>query len=110
MEMFYTVQGEGFYAGTPAFFSRIAGCDVGCVWCDVKSSWDVDQQQYCSISSMINAALEFSCRTVVITGGEPCMYDLSELISKLQSHGFRVHMETSGAYPLTGHPDWICVS
>src|SRR6187549_3455814 len=107
MEMFYTVQGEGFYTGTAAFFIRLAGCDVGCVWCDEKASWDVAPEQYHSIDSIVSAAMEHTCRTVVITGGEPCMYNLTELIDMLHSNGFRVHMETSGAYPLTGNPEWV---
>jgi 7-carboxy-7-deazaguanine synthase len=110
MEMFYTVQGEGFFAGTPAWFIRLSGCDVGCVWCDVKESWEVLNGQYLSIQIIIDEALKHPSRIAVITGGEPCMYDLSQLIRSLSENGFRVHIETSGAYPLSGNPDWVCVS
>jgi len=110
MEMFYTVQGEGFHAGTPAFFIRLSGCDVGCVWCDVKASWEVDDSQYVLIEDIVREALLHPSRKVVITGGEPCMYNLKALIDLLHESAFKVHMETSGAYELSGKPDWICVS
>jgi len=110
MEQFYTVQGEGYYSGTSAYFIRLAGCDVGCVWCDVKDSWPVTDDQYISISEIVNQAQSHPARVVVITGGEPFMYDLNNLIDLLHESGFRVHIETSGAYPLSGTPDWVCVS
>ncbi len=110
MEMFYTVQGEGFHTGTSAFFIRLAGCDVGCVWCDVKESWQVTDQQYISISEIVRNALQFPSRIVVITGGEPFMYDLMQLLTELRAAGFHSHIETSGAYEQSGNADWICVS
>ena len=110
MEQFYTIQGEGFYSGTPAYFIRLAGCDVGCVWCDVKESWEVTDDQYLPVAAIINQAKSHPARVAVITGGEPFMYDLDILIDSLQEAGFRVHIETSGAYPLSGNPDWVCVS
>jgi 7-carboxy-7-deazaguanine synthase len=110
MELFYTVQGEGFHSGTAAYFIRLAGCDVGCVWCDVKESWQVEHSQYITVKQIVEKALEHPCRIAVITGGEPCMYDLTSLIQLLHDSGFKVHIETSGAYPLSGNPDWVCVS
>jgi 7-carboxy-7-deazaguanine synthase len=110
MEAFYTIQGEGFYTGHAAYFVRLAGCDVGCVWCDVKESWDVSAEQWLPIGRIVDEALQFPSRMVVITGGEPCMYDLTELISLFHKAGFRVHIETSGAYQLKGNADWVCVS
>ena len=110
MEMFYTVQGEGFYSGTPAYFIRLAGCDVGCSWCDVKASWEVNENQYVPISEVVGEVKKYPVRIVVITGGEPCMYDLSELTRQLKETGCRIHLETSGAYRISGTFDWICVS
>ncbi|MDQ3049486.1 MAG: 7-carboxy-7-deazaguanine synthase QueE [Bacteroidota bacterium] len=110
MEMFYTVQGEGLYTGTPAFFVRLAGCDVGCAWCDVKESWKVEAEQYIFIHKIVENALQHPSKIVVITGGEPLMYDLSELLKAFHTAGFRTHIETSGAYELSGNADWICVS
>lgn len=110
MEQFYTLQGEGKYAGHAAYFIRVAGCDVGCVWCDVKESWEVEPSQWLTVDNIVQQALQHPCRLVVITGGEPAMYDLTELTALLKNNGFRVHIETSGAYPLTGELDWITVS
>ena len=110
MEQFYTIQGEGRYAGHAAYFIRVAGCDVGCVWCDVKESWEVEPSQWVDVNEIVRQALEYPCRLVVLTGGEPAMYDLSELTALLKSNGFRIHIETSGAYPLSGDLDWITVS
>lgn len=110
MEAFYTVQGEGFYTGHAAYFVRLAGCDVGCVWCDVKESWDTFPEQWKPVGRIVDDALKHPARMVVITGGEPCMYDLSELIRRFHKEGFRVHIETSGAYLLKGDADWVCVS
>lgn len=110
MEQFYTLQGEGAYAGHAAYFIRLAGCDVGCVWCDVKESWEVSAEQWLGVEDIVASAAAFPGRLVVITGGEPLMYDLSVLIKQLKHAGFRVHIETSGAYQLSGEPDWICVS
>ena len=110
MEMFYTLQGEGYHTGTPAFFIRFAGCDVGCSWCDVKASWEVHDEQYQSVEEVVKEAVSHPGRVVVITGGEPCMYDLTGLTKQLKEKGFRIHLETSGAYMISGIFDWICVS
>jgi organic radical activating enzyme len=110
MEHFYTLQGEGFYTGQPAYFIRLAGCDVGCVWCDVKESWTVGEEHLMLIDSVVEEALKYPARLIVITGGEPLMYDLSALTKKLKEKGFKINIETSGAYPLSGTIDWICVS
>ena len=110
MEAFYSVQGEGFYAGRAAFFIRFAGCDVGCTWCDVKESWDKDAHPDVAISSIIQQVQEANASFIVITGGEPAMYDLSPLTSALKEIGMEIAIETSGAYPLSGEIDWICLS
>ncbi|MFN8267496.1 MAG: 7-carboxy-7-deazaguanine synthase QueE [Chitinophagales bacterium] len=110
MEHFYTIQGEGFYSGQAAYFIRLAGCDVGCVWCDVKESWTVADNQWTAIEVLVKEALKYPARLVVITGGEPLMYDLSALTSALKKNGFQINIETSGAYPISGQLDWICVS
>ncbi|MBC8110855.1 MAG: 7-carboxy-7-deazaguanine synthase QueE [Verrucomicrobia bacterium] len=110
MEAFYTVQGEGFHQGKAAYFIRLGGCDVGCVWCDVKESWDVSQHPQVSVSDIINQALQFPGRLAVITGGEPLMHNLDLLTEILQNAGFQTNIETSGVYPLTGVWDWICFS
>ena len=86
MEEFYTIQGEGRNSGEAAYFVRIAGCDVGCVWCDVKESWDTEDSQYQSIESIVDNVLSSGTKLCVITGGEPCMYDLTELIEKLNTN------------------------
>jgi len=110
MEHFYTIQGEGFYTGKAAYFIRLAGCDVGCVWCDVKESWTVTEEQLMLIDDLVQEVLKYKGRLVVITGGEPLMYDLSFLTKKLKENGFQINIETSGAYPISGELDWICVS
>ncbi|MFN8296295.1 MAG: 7-carboxy-7-deazaguanine synthase QueE [Chitinophagales bacterium] len=110
MEHFYTIQGEGFYTGHAAYFIRLAGCDVGCVWCDVKESWTVEEHQLMLIEDLISEILKYPARLIVITGGEPLMYDLNFLTKALKENGFQVNIETSGAYPLSGTLDWICVS
>ncbi len=110
METFYSIQGEGQYQGHAAFFLRLAGCDVGCVWCDVKESWAVNKNQYRTIDDIISEIKQSQAKMVVVTGGEPLMYDCSLLTQKLHENGYRVHIETSGAYPLSGEWDWICVS
>lgn len=109
MEEFYTIQGEGFHKGTAAYFIRLGGCDVGCHWCDVKESWNAELHPPTSIDTMVENAVKHS-KTIVITGGEPLMYNMEPLTSMLQSKGLQVHIETSGAYPLTGSWDWICLS
>ncbi len=110
MEEFYTIQGEGYNSGTAAYFIRLGGCDVGCHWCDVKESWDADTHPKKSVRDIVGQASKYPAKTVVITGGEPLMYDLSALTAALKAAGIRIFLETSGAYPLTGEWDWICVS
>ncbi len=110
MEHFYTIQGEGFYAGRPAFFIRLAGCNVGCSWCDVKESWEVDKNQIQSIRELVSCVNQTEADFVVITGGEPAMYDLSALTAALHEHQITIAIETSGTYPLVGSIDWYCFS
>ncbi|MDC0204284.1 7-carboxy-7-deazaguanine synthase QueE [Flavobacteriales bacterium] len=110
MESFYTIQGEGFYSGKAAYFLRIGGCDVGCHWCDVKESWNADLHPLTSVSDIIKGIERYSVDTVVITGGEPLMWNLAKLTSSLKNRGLKVHLETSGAHPLSGSFDWICFS
>ncbi|MFI5130234.1 MAG: 7-carboxy-7-deazaguanine synthase QueE [Chitinophagales bacterium] len=110
MEHFYTLQGEGFHQGKAAYFIRLAGCDVGCVWCDVKESWDAEKHPKSEVGSLKSEVRKTPAEIVVITGGEPLMYNLDELTNELRSAGFRTHIETSGAYPLSGSWDWICLS
>ena len=110
MEDFYTIQGEGFYQGSAAYFIRLGGCDVGCVWCDVKESWDASAHPLVSVTEMTRRAKQSGAEIVVITGGEPVMYDLTALTETLKASGLRAHLETSGAYPITGTWDWVCFS
>ncbi len=110
MEAFYTIQGEGFHAGRAAFFIRTAGCDVGCVWCDVKESWDKNAHPDTPISEIIALVKLSGTDFVVITGGEPAMYDLNPLTDALKEIGMEIAIETSGAYPLSGQIDWVCLS
>jgi organic radical activating enzyme len=110
MEQFFTIQGEGFYAGRAAYFIRIAGCDVGCVWCDVKESWDANQHSLLTIDSLIENVKFANADFVVITGGEPAMYDLTTLTLRLKALRIEIAIETSGCYPLSGHVDWYCFS
>ena len=110
MEAFYTLQGEGFYAGTAAYFLRIGGCDVGCHWCDVKESWDSNMYPPTKINDILNEIPMYSVDTVVITGGEPLMWNLDKLTAGLKKRNLKVHLETSGAYPYSGDFDWICLS
>lgn len=110
MEHFYTIQGEGFHQGKAAYFIRLGGCDVGCVWCDVKDSWDAGKHPHYEISTLVNEVKKTPAEIVVITGGEPLMYNLDELTEALQEAGLKTHIETSGAYPLSGLWDWICLS
>lgn len=110
MEYFYTIQGEGYYSGRAAFFIRLAGCDVGCVWCDVKESWDSNAHPNLSIDFLIQEVLLSGTEFVVITGGEPAMYDLTTLINRLKEHKIETAIETSGCYELIGNIDWYCFS
>ncbi|OAB79548.1 7-carboxy-7-deazaguanine synthase QueE [Cochleicola gelatinilyticus] len=109
MEEFYTIQGEGFHKGTAAYFIRIGGCDVGCHWCDVKESWNADLHPPTKKDAIVANASAYS-KTVVITGGEPLTWDMGPLTSALKEKGMQIHIETSGAYALTGTWDWICLS
>ncbi|HET7361617.1 MAG TPA: 7-carboxy-7-deazaguanine synthase QueE [Salinimicrobium sp.] len=109
MEEFYTIQGEGFHKGTAAYFIRIGGCDVGCHWCDVKESWNAKTHPPTKVDQIVENALKFS-KTVVVTGGEPLTWDMTYLTTRLKELGATIHIETSGAYPLTGIWDWICLS
>jgi len=110
MEFFYTIQGEGFYSGRAAFFIRIAGCDVGCVWCDVKDSWDSEKHPLQTIDFLIEQVVTSGTNLVVITGGEPAMYDLTALTNRLKTINVEIAMETSGCYNLIGQIDWYCFS
>ena len=110
MELFYTIQGEGFHQGKAAVFIRLAGCDVGCIWCDVKESWPTKGYPMLSEDEIIDQVIGFNSRLVVITGGEPLMYDLNSLTEKLRKEGFATHLETSGAYSNSGKWDWFCFS
>lgn len=110
MERFYTIQGEGRYSGRAAYFIRLAGCDVGCVWCDVKESWDAELHPVLSLESIISDVLATPADFVVITGGEPAMYDLTTLIDFLHANNIETAIETSGCYPLRGNIDWYCFS
>jgi len=109
MEEFYTIQGEGFHTGKAAYFIRIGGCDVGCHWCDVKESWNADLHPPTSTNSIVNNVKNFA-NTVVVTGGEPSMWNLEYITKSLQNLHIKTHVETSGAYKLTGLWDWICLS
>ncbi|MDH5412950.1 MAG: 7-carboxy-7-deazaguanine synthase QueE [Flavobacteriaceae bacterium] len=109
MEEFYTIQGEGFHTGTSAYFIRVGGCDVGCHWCDVKESWNADLHPATLTDQIIKNAEKYS-NTVVITGGEPLMWNMNYLTEQLQNKNIKTHIETSGAYLLTGIWDWICLS
>lgn len=110
MEHFYTLQGEGFFQGKAAYFIRLAGCDVGCVWCDVKESWNADAHPYVMIEDLINNIKQTLAEIVVVTGGEPLLHNLDYLTSGLHHAGLRTHLETSGSSPLSGKWDWITLS
>lgn len=110
MEQFYTVQGEGHFAGTPAYFIRLGGCDVGCVWCDVKDSWEAEKHPLFEIQLLADSVINSGAPICVITGGEPAIYNLEKLTALIQAAGIRTHLETSGVYPLTGEWNWITFS
>ena len=110
MEHFYTLQGEGLHQGKAAYFIRLGGCDVGCVWCDVKESWDAAAHPQVKISSLLAQVKQTPAEIVVITGGEPLLHNLDELTETLQAQGLRTHVETSGSSPLSGSWDWITLS
>lgn len=117
MESFYTIQGEGFYQGKAAYFIRLGGCDVGCVWCDVKESWDASVHPQRTVQEIVDEVTN-SCPAgdnghgpvIVITGGEPLMHNLNELTQALRAQGYQTNVETSGSWPLSGTWDWICLS
>lgn len=110
MEMFYSLQGEGYHQGKAAFFIRLAGCDVGCVWCDVKDSWDASKHPALSIEEIVNSALSHPARLAIVTGGEPLLLDLDPLTIALKAAGFQTNIETSGSSPMSGDWDWVCLS
>lgn len=110
MEHFYTLQGEGVHTGKAAYFIRLGGCDVGCVWCDVKESWDAGKHPVWQIDDLVKTVKETATEIVVITGGEPLMHDLAPLTNALHAKGLRIHIETSGSSPLSGKLDWITLS
>ena len=110
METFHTIQGEGYYSGKSAYFIRTAGCDIGCHWCDVKESWDKDVHPVKNIDDIVKEILPLNLETVVITGGEPLIWNLEPLTNLLKKNNLKVNIETSGAYPISGNYDWICVS
>ncbi|HMI60617.1 MAG TPA: 7-carboxy-7-deazaguanine synthase QueE [Puia sp.] len=110
MESFYTLQGEGFHQGKAAWFIRLGGCDVGCVWCDVKDSWDADRHPLRQIKDLVAEAAAHPGRLAIITGGEPLMHDCTPITSQLHQAGFTTNIETSGSSPLSGEWDWICLS
>jgi len=111
MEAFYTLQGEGTFTGRAAYFIRLGGCDVGCHWCDVKDSWDVNAHPHYSVNDIVTGAVQYPGRLAVITGGEPLMHDLTSLTNALQTAGFQTNIETSGVcQAVTGSWDWICFS
>jgi len=109
MEEFYTIQGEGFHTGKAAYFIRVGGCDVGCHWCDVKESWNADLHPATKTLKIIENVKKHA-NTVVITGGEPLMWNMDFITKNLKKENIKIHIETSGAYPLTGKWDWICLS
>jgi 7-carboxy-7-deazaguanine synthase len=110
MEHFYTLQGEGVHQGKAAYFIRLGGCDVGCVWCDVKESWEADKHPLFSVEQLVSEVKKTPAPIVVITGGEPLLHDLAPLTKALHEAGLRVHIETSGSSPLSGELDWITLS
>ena len=110
MEAFYTIQGEGFHQGKAAYFIRLGGCDVGCVWCDVKESWNANNHPIKTINQIVKEAKVFPARLVVITGGEPLLHELTQLTNALHEAGFVTHIETSGSSAFSGHWEWICLS
>ena len=110
MESFLTIQGEGYFSGKTSYFLRIGGCDVGCHWCDVKESWDPNLHPLISVDSIIQSIIETKVKTVVITGGEPLMWNMEYITKQLVENNIQVYLETSGAYSLSGSFNWICLS
>jgi len=110
MEHFYTLQGEGRFTGHASYFIRLGGCDVGCVWCDVKDSWDASKHPLVPVTEIVAAVVASGTKIAVTTGGEPMMHNLDLLTAMLKAKGIRTHVETSGAHPFSGSWDWICLS
>lgn len=110
VEEFYTIQGEGYHTGKAAYFIRIGGCDVGCSWCDTKFSWNPSLHPVVPVEEIVEHVLSYPAAAVVVTGGEPLMVNLDPLTTRLREHGVETFLETSGAYPLSGNWDWICLS
>ena len=110
IDEFYTVQGEAFHTGRAAYFIRIGGCDIGCRWCDTKISWSFDVHRLASVDEIVANVLKYNADTIVVTGGEPTLYELTPLCEAMQKNQIQTHIETSGAYKLTGKWDWICLS
>ena len=110
MELFYSLQGEGYHQGKAAFFIRLAGCDVGCVWCDVKDSWDASKHPVLSVEEIVATAAAHPSRIAIVTGGEPLLHQLDPLTTALKAAGFQTHIETSGSSPMSGSWDWVCLS
>lgn len=110
VEDFYTIQGEGYHTGKAAYFIRLGGCDIGCSWCDAKFTWNRHLHPLVRTDEIVSRALSFPAKSVVITGGEPSSYPLDYICSNLRFRGIKTFVETSGAYPLTGEWDWICLS
>ena len=110
MEAFYTIQGEGFHTGKAAYFIRLGGCDVGCVWCDVKESWDANAHPKWAVADLVKEVQKTPAQIVVITGGEPLLHNLNELTKALQQAGYETNIETSGSSPISGNWDWVCLS
>jgi len=110
LEEFYSVQGEGFHTGKAAYFLRVGGCDLGCRWCDSKESWNVGTHAYLPVSEIVERIMQTPARTVVVTGGEPMLYDFAGFTNLATQHGIACYLETSGAYPISGIWHWICLS
>lgn len=110
VEDFYTIQGEGFHSGKPAYFIRLGGCDVGCSWCDAKYTWNPLSHPLVATDQIVERAASFEAQAIVITGGEPLLYPLDYLTQRLHEHGLEIFLETSGSHPLSGEFDWICLS
>ena len=110
MERFYTIQGEGVHSGCPSYFIRLAGCDVGCVWCDVKESWNAEEHPLLTVEELIADVISAGANRVIVTGGEPLMHDLTALTTGLRARAIAVHLETSGVHPLSGEWNWITFS
>lgn len=110
VEQFYSVQGEGFHTGKPAYFIRIGGCDIGCHWCDSKLTWNPEFHPLVDIKDIVNKVLRTPAQSIVVTGGEPSLYNLTPLCEQLKRHDIKTYLETAGTNKLTGEWDWICLS